>query len=269
MARPTKQWLDYFSMDVEKDNKLKFVKAKFWLIWFATYIELLQFVYKEWYYIEFNDDNMLLFMSETWLKEEETRFMLEFMLEKWLFIKDLYNKYKVLTSSWIQKRYAEWTKKRKNTAVYKWFRVAWDYDHIELTDTLTWLKEEETELKEEESTQRKGKKRKGNENSFQEISLDRIEEISNTLTNNTKLIFDLFIKLWRQISKEETAESFREWFIDFVKTYIPNANKEAVRRCCLDFYDYWKDRKQKEPKNWKLTLKNSPTLSHYNKPLWS
>lgn len=110
---------------------------------------------------------------------------------------------------------------------------------------------------------------KKEENSFQEISFDRIEEISNTLTNNTKLIFDLFIKLWRQISKEETAESFREWFIDFVKTYIPNANKEAVRRCCLDFYDYWKDRKQKEPKNWKLTLKNSPTLSHYNKPLWS
>lgn len=163
MARPTKQWLDYFSMDVEKDNKLKFVKAKFWLIWFATYIELLQFVYKEWYYVEFNDDNMLLFMSETWLKEEETKLMLEFMLEKWLFIKDLYNKYKVLTSSWIQKRYAEWTKKRKNTSVYKGFWVAWDYDHIELMDTLTWLKEEETELKEEESTQRKGKERKGKE----------------------------------------------------------------------------------------------------------
>lgn len=163
MARPTKQWLDYFSMDVEKDNKLKFVKAKFWLIWFATYIELLQFVYKEWYYIEFNDDNMLLFMSETWLKEEETKLMLEFMLEKWLFIKDLYNKYKVLTSSWIQKRYAEWTKKRKNTSVYKGFRVAWDYDHIELMDTLTWLKEEEIELITTESTQSKVKESKEKE----------------------------------------------------------------------------------------------------------
>ena len=113
MARPEKQWLDYFSMDVEKDNKIKFLKAKFWLIWYAMYIELLQFIYKEWYYIEFTDDNMLLFMSETGLKEEETKLMLEFMLLKDLFNKPLFEKYNVLTSNWIQKRYAELTKKRK------------------------------------------------------------------------------------------------------------------------------------------------------------
>jgi len=190
MARPTKQWLDYFSMDVEKDNKLKFVKAKFWLVWFATYIELLQFVYKEWYYVEFDDDNMLLFMSETWLKEEEIGLMLEFMLEKWLFIKDLYSKYKILTSSWIQKRYAEWTKKRKNTAVYKWFRVVWDYDHIELMDTLTWLKEEIIELINTESTQSKVKESKVKESkelywSFQNVKLS-LEEIEKLKKNSNR-----------------------------------------------------------------------------------
>ena len=94
-------------------------------------------------------------------------------------------------------------------------------------------------------------------------------EISNQLTNNTKLIFDIFIKLWMDLSKDETAESFKSRFVDFVNTYIPKANKESVRRCCLDFYDYWKDQKIKKSKNWKLTFKNSPPLSNYNKPLWN
>lgn len=162
MARPEKQWLDYFSMDVEKDNKIKFLKAKFWLVWFAMYVELLQFIYKEWYYIEFTDDNMLLFMSETWLKEEETKLMLEFMLLKDLFNKPIFDKYWILTSTGIQKRYAEWTKKRNNIIVESAIWIVWNYDHIGLKDTLTELKEELTGLKYPESTQSKVKETKVN-----------------------------------------------------------------------------------------------------------
>ena len=160
MARPEKQWLDYFSMDVEKDNKLKFLKAKFWTLGFWMYVELLQFIYKEGYFVYRDDDTVLLFMSETWLKEEEIELMLEFMLLKWLFNKDLYDKYKILTSNWIQKRYAEWSKKRKNTRVEERYRFVWEYDHIELMDTLTELKEKETELMDTESTQSKVKESK-------------------------------------------------------------------------------------------------------------
>lgn len=168
MARPEKQWLDYFSMDVEKDNKLKFLKAKFWTLWFWMYVELLQFIYKEGYFVYRDDDAVLLFMSETGLKEEETELMLEFMLLKWLFNKDLFDKYKILTSNGIQKRYAEWSKKRKNTRVQERFRCVWEYDHIELMDTLIELKEEETELKDTESTQSKGKESKVNKRKVKE-----------------------------------------------------------------------------------------------------
>lgn len=162
MARPEKQWLDYFSMDVEKDNKIKFLKAKFWLVWFAMYVELLQFIYKEWYYIEFTDDNMLLFMSETWLKEEETKLMLEFMLLKDLFNKSIFDQYWILTSTGIQKRYAEWTKKRNNIMVENAIWIVWNYDHIGLKDTLTQLKDTLTELIPPISTQSKVKESKLN-----------------------------------------------------------------------------------------------------------
>ena len=177
MARPEKKWLDYFSMDVEKDNKIKFLKAKFWLVWFAMYVELLQFIYKEWYYIEFMDDNMLLFMSETWLKEEETKLMLEFMLLKDLFNKSIFDKYWILTSTGIQKRYAEGTKKRNNIVVEKAIRIVWNYDHIGLKDTLTELKEELTGLKYPESTQSKVKESKVNKIKENNILVPEINPI--------------------------------------------------------------------------------------------
>lgn len=112
MARPEKQWLDYFSMDSEKDIKLKLLKWKYWVLWFWMYIELLQYIYKQNFYCKRDDDNMLLFCAETWLSETLTNEMLTFMLEKWLFNKELFEKYWILTSRWIQKRYIEWTKRR-------------------------------------------------------------------------------------------------------------------------------------------------------------
>ena len=58
MARPEKKVIRLFSMDVEKIIKLNFSRLNFWLCDFAMYVELLQFIYKEWYYIEFMDDNI-------------------------------------------------------------------------------------------------------------------------------------------------------------------------------------------------------------------
>lgn len=227
MARPEKQWLDYFSMDVEKDNKLKFLKAKFWTLGFWMYVELLQFIYKEWYFINRDDDTMLLFMSETGLKEEEIELMLEFMLLKWLFNKVLYDKYKILTSNWIQKRYSEGTKKRKNTVVDTRFWCVWEYEHIELMDTLIELKEELTELLPTESTQRKGKESK---------------------VNKSKEKFDEFWKLYPNKKWKAKAE---EWYLKniteeihsnimfWVQAYIDDCESKRKKKEFVPEYKHW------------------------------
>ena len=225
MARPEKAWLDYFSMDVEKDNKLKFLKAKFWTLWFWMYVELLQYIYKEWYYIEWNDDNMLLFLSETGLKEEETQLMLEFMIEKWLFNKDLFLKHKILTSNWIQKRYAEWTRKRKNTKVSIYFWCVEEYEHIELMEEETQLMEEETGLKEEESTQRKGKEKKIN----YEEDLEKFVQIrNNTFVKKewfkqlpkTNKVTEQIKKVFIERKKEFTVDEMKQWLLNYMKDCV-------------------------------------------------
>ena len=169
MARPQKEWLDYFSMDVEKDIKIKLLKWKHGVLGFWVYVELLQYIYKQGYYTHRDEDNMLLFLSETGLKEEETGLMLEFMLDKDLFNRHLFDKYKILTSRGIQKRYSEWSKKRKEVEVESAFWIVTWYTHIKLMDTLIELKEEETELMATESTQSKVKESKVKESKGEEI----------------------------------------------------------------------------------------------------
>jgi len=177
MARPIKEWLSYFSMDVEKDKKLKMLKVKHGVFGFWLYIELLQFIYKESYYIERDDDTQLLFLSETNVDPEKLEEIMDFMFLKNLFDKEIFEKYNVLTSTWIQKRYAEWTKKRNKFHVNYNYWIGWNFEHIELSELkgektlvkgelttadeeLSELKGEKTLVKGELSTQRKGKESK-------------------------------------------------------------------------------------------------------------
>lgn len=240
MARPQKQWLDYFSMDVEKDNKLKFLKAKFWTLWFWMYIELLQFIYKEWYFVHRNDDTILLFMSETWLKEEEIELMLEFMLLKWLLNKDIYDKYKILTSNWIQKRYAEWTRKRKNTAVDSRLWCVWDYEHIELMEELTELSEELTELNDTESTQSKVKESKGKESKVNEPKPPKTKKVIYPTQQEVEQYFD---ENW--YTKDAWAKAFR---------YYETWN--------------WSDSKWNKVKNWKQKMQSVRFKDENKKKPW-
>lgn len=223
MARPQKESLDYFSMDVEKDNKLKFLKWKFGVMGFGTYIEFLQYIYKQGYYTVWDDDNMLLFLTETGLKEEETKLMLEFMLEKELFNKKLFIKYNILTSTWIQKRYAESTKKRRDVSVVSQYRIIGWYKHIKLMDTLIELKEEETPKKVTESTQRKVKESKGKKTIITNIISGSRDEIKNLFKEyydlqyleENKLKFYTILELillWREVERS------KEWIEEKIKT---------------------------------------------------
>jgi hypothetical protein len=58
MARPQKEGLDYFPLDVDmdQDDKLFFIEAKHGLIGFAIVVRLLMQIYKEGYYKHYDDN---------------------------------------------------------------------------------------------------------------------------------------------------------------------------------------------------------------------
>lgn len=61
MARPSKDSLDYFPLDTNLDVRWDFLEAKYGITGFGLLIKLLQEVYKEGYFLRFDDQRLILF----------------------------------------------------------------------------------------------------------------------------------------------------------------------------------------------------------------
>ena len=117
MARVNKQGIEYFPLNVNLDNKFKFLQAKHGLEGFAIAIKLLQLIYSEGYWIKFGDDEMFMFASDNKIGIENFKEILETCLEKSIFSSALFDKYHILTSRGIQKQYKEVVKRRKDVVI--------------------------------------------------------------------------------------------------------------------------------------------------------
>jgi hypothetical protein len=110
MARPTKVGLDYFPLDVNisNDDKIQLIEAEFGLKGFAVIVKLFIKIYSEkGYFYEWKDKERILFAK---MSGESGGLVDEIVKRsvKWgLFDESVFNKFQVLTSEAIQKRYVE------------------------------------------------------------------------------------------------------------------------------------------------------------------
>lgn len=114
MARPRKRGLEYFPMDVDffEDYKIKILKSRFGADGMVLYMYLLCQVYKEGYYITINDDFYFITADELKMSKEKVMQVINFLLERSLFDKTLFQSDKVLTSAGIQRRFQQAVKER-------------------------------------------------------------------------------------------------------------------------------------------------------------
>lgn len=119
MARPLKEGLDYFPMDVDADmdDKVEYVIAKCGFQAFGVYVKLLMSIYKNGCFMDFGEIQKTVFSRRVYMNVEDVDVILKECIRVGLFDKDLYEKDKILTSSSIQRRYLAATEKRKNTAI--------------------------------------------------------------------------------------------------------------------------------------------------------
>jgi Domain of unknown function (DUF4373) len=117
MARPNKQSVDYFPLDVHLDDKFKFIEIKYKLEGFAIIIKLLQKIYASSYWYKWTEDEALLFSDEIRADYDLVVKVVNEAIERDLFDKDLYETYSILTSKGIQKRYKEIVRKRKDVEI--------------------------------------------------------------------------------------------------------------------------------------------------------
>ncbi|KAB8127391.1 DUF4373 domain-containing protein [Gracilibacillus oryzae] len=117
MARPCKQGVDYFPLDVHLDQKFQFIESKFGLEGFAIVIKLLQKIYQEGYWCNWTKDGLLLFAYEIRSEEALVQQVVEECMKRDLFDRGMYERHQILTSKGIQKRYKEIVKRRKEVDI--------------------------------------------------------------------------------------------------------------------------------------------------------
>lgn len=121
MPRPTKDGLDYFPLDVDIDNdeKMELVEAKHGLLGFAVIIRILMRIYRNGYCYPWTEKEQLLFSRRIGVELEQVREIINDAAKFEFFDQALLDKYQVLSSKGIQKRYLEAVGRRHRAEVRK------------------------------------------------------------------------------------------------------------------------------------------------------
>ena len=121
-----KSGLDYFSLCVNLDEKFELIEAEFGLKGFAVIVKLFQRIYgQRGYYCEWTEEIELLFAQRCGYGDstEKSRNAISEIvraaIKRGIFDKELYEKYRILTSAGIQKRYLEACARRKEVTIEK------------------------------------------------------------------------------------------------------------------------------------------------------
>lgn len=117
MARPNKEGLDYFPLDIDifEDEKIEAIAGEFGIKGELAVIKLLCAVYKKGYFIVWNDLTKATLLKRLPGVSKELLDQIVARLVAWEFFnEDLFNSAKVLTSENIQAVYFEAIKRRKS-----------------------------------------------------------------------------------------------------------------------------------------------------------
>ena len=130
MSRPKKAGLDYFPLDVIFDDEVLLIDAKFGCAGLCVLIKLWQIIYANNYYIKWGERELLVYKTRI---NADINFINDVINEclKWgIFNESLYNKYGILTSKGIQKRFIEATQRRTEVEFIKEYLLIKDVEKL-------------------------------------------------------------------------------------------------------------------------------------------
>lgn len=118
MARPTKQGIDYFPVDTEFDDDLQLFIAETGAEGIGILITIWQAIYKSnGYYIKYDDKFPLKIKQKCFSNVENIVNVVGNAIKSEIFNVELFEKYKILTSRGIQKRYFSAARLKKHIEI--------------------------------------------------------------------------------------------------------------------------------------------------------
>ena len=220
MARPIKEGLDYFPLNVVLNSKFEIIEARFGIKGFAVIVKLFQHIYgTKGYYCEWDEDVLFVFAKRIGVGANSVSEILNTAIKKGIFDAEMYKKYSILTSKGIQQRYVEAKRGGYERICKKYLLIS--VPKTEENGSETGVNVTKTEVNVTASTQRKENQTKEN----------KIKQ------NKTR---ELFEKVWsvypKQFKRQEALEEF----------YSLNVSAELADRMVKSI------EQQKGQENWKI-----------------
>ena len=169
MARPIKKGLDYFPLDTDiiHDIKIRKILRSNGPQSIAILVDLLGNIYgDEGYYMTWDDDVRFLVADDIGISEASVGEMVKRAIQVNFFDEGMFDKYSILTSIGIQKRYQNASYKKVDNSIDSKYSLIVSDDNNQVSDdgnpTQPELPTTETPVSDDRNPQSKGKKSKAN-----------------------------------------------------------------------------------------------------------
>ena len=234
MARPIKEGLNYFPLDVDifDDPKLLFIEDRFGVKGELVTIKLLCWIYQKGYKCEWNDEHAMIFAKKNFssIKASLCIEIVNELLKRGFFNEALFKSFGVLTSCAIQERWLNVinNSKRKSVLIPELTLLV-----TELTTAETELTRAETEL----STQRKLKESKEKET----------KRKKGDVSESFEAFWNAYDKKINRPKAEKKWNSFSKQTQNQILNYIPEYKKaqpdKKYRKDPMTFFNNtaWED----------------------------
>jgi hypothetical protein len=236
MARPLKHGVDYFPLDVKMDDEIELIESEHKITGFAVLIKLYQRIYASNYWLKWDKKEVFVFSNRVNVDKNEVIAIINSCLEWDVFSKKLFDEYSILTSSGIQKRFFEISKRRTKLYIVEDFLLVNVPDREKQTKVFVDI----NSVIVGKSTQRKGKESKS-----------KNKEIYKP-ENVTDQTWDDFL-LHRKKKKATVTQTVINGFIkqaDLAKWTLEDALKETIERGWVGFKAEWVDKKTESKSNY-------------------
>ena len=173
--------IPYFPLDVNLDSKFELIEAEFGLDGFGVVVKLFQQIYGlSGYYLEWTNEVALLFAKKIGLGGSVVSEIVQASIRRGIFDRNLFEKYQILTSKGIQRRYFEAVSRRKQVKVkseYLLVKVDQICKNVDISAENADISLKNANIFE----QRKGEKRKEEERRGEKSIYQRIADLYNEI----------------------------------------------------------------------------------------
>lgn len=237
MARPQKVGIDYFPLDVDmdQDDKIAMIEAVHGIEGFGVVIKLLMKIYKEGYYYKWTEREQILFSKRINVDINRVNAIINDCIKWDLFDKELFNKYHILTSRGIQKRYLEAVKRRTSIELIQEFLLLTSCDIVQYKNIVfVDINGDNVNINlinDDINTQRKEKKSKVNNNSSSSNSAEQVnEKIENEISIIAREFESNGFGTINLTVKEMITDLLNEYPVEWIREAMKVAVKNNKRK---------------------------------------